>query len=352
MRKIHFLAIAGAAVILTGCSTPITNNKPVIPAPELDPVAPPATIDAQAGQQQAIMPPPPTPVFEPMTNVTSSGGVDSAKAVTGKGKKATRSGKKGTVVSGKNGNVYIVKSGDTPERIARRLRVRLSDLMNANNLDQASARRLQIGQKLVIPSGKVAKTPAVKGKAKAVKKSTTVSTAPAAVGADGIYVVKSGDTPERIARRLRVRLSDLLSANNLDQASARRLQVGQKLNIPQKGNTVAAKKTKTENDVQPPVVTPPVTNTTVDTAAPDTTADNNTTVNPPATGDAPAPAADGAPAAGTAAPEGEPVLTEVTEDISLEDYAKKHNIDPAWLSKNNSGKTMLKKGELIFTPAK
>ncbi|MBQ9088064.1 MAG: LysM peptidoglycan-binding domain-containing protein [Lentisphaeria bacterium] len=340
MRKIHFLAIAGAAVILTGCSTPITNNKPVIPAPELDPVAPPATIDAQAGQQQAIMPPPPTPVFEPMTNVTSSGGVDSAKAVTGKGKKATRSGKKGTVVSGKNGNVYIVKSGDTPERIARRLRIRLSALMDANNLDQASARRLQIGQKLVIPTGA-----AVKGRTsgKAVKKSSA-SSAPAAVSADGIYVVKSGDTPERIARRLRVRLSDLLTANNLDQASARRLQIGQKLTIPQKGNTVAAKKTKTENDVQPPVpvVTPPVTNTTVDTTTTDGTADNNTTVNPPATGDAPAPAA----------PEGEPVLTEVTEDISLEDYAKKNNIDPAWLSKNNSGKTMLKKGELIFTPAK
>ena len=341
MRKIHFLAIAGAAVILTGCSTPITNNKPVIPAPELDPVAPPATIDAQAGQQQAIMPPPPTPVFEPMTNVTSSGGVDSDKAVTGKGKKATRSGKKGTVISGKNGNVYIVKSGDTPERIARRLRIRLSALMDANNLDQASARRLQIGQKLIIPSGKVAKKSAVKGKSsgKAVRKSSA-SSAPAAVSADGIYVVKSGDTPERIARRLRVRLSDLLTANNLDQASARRLQIGQKLTIPQKGNTVAAKKTKTEGDVPPPVVTPPVTNTTVDTTTTDTTADNNTTVNPPATGDAPA------------APEGEPVLTEVTEDISLEDYAKKNNIDPAWLSKNNSGKTMLKKGELIFTPAK
>lgn len=338
MRKIHFLAIAGAAVILTGCTTPITNNKPVIPAPELDPVAPPATIDAQAGQQQAIMPPPPTPVFEPMTNVTSSGGVDSAKAVTGKGKKATRSGKKGTVVSGKNGNVYIVKSGDTPERIARRLRIRLSALMDANNLDQASARRLQIGQKLIIPTGA-----AVKGRTsgKAIRKSSA-SSAPAAVSADGIYVVKSGDTPERIARRLRVRLSDLLTANNLDQASARRLQIGQKLNIPQKGNTVAAKKTKTENDVQPPVVTPPVSDTTVDTTTTTGgTADNNAGVNVP-TDNTPAPAA----------PEGEPVLTEVTEDISLEDYAKKNNIDPAWLSKNNSGKTMLKKGELIFTPAK
>ena len=341
MRKIHFLAVAGAAVVLTGCSTPITNNKPVIHAPELDPVAPaPAATDIQPGQQPAVMPPPPTPVFEPMTNVTSSGGVDSDRGITRPRKKTPRSGKKGAVVTGKNGNIYIVKSGDTPERIARRLRIRLSALMDANNLDQASARRLQIGQKLLIPTGA-----AVKGRTsgKAVRKSS----APAAVSADGIYVVKSGDTPERIARRLRVRLSDLLTANNLDQASARRLQIGQKLNIPQNGKAAPVKvvekktppKVVTPPEVQPPVVEQPVSgdngsgNANSDTSVVDSTSTGNAS-------------------AGTGVAEAEPVLTEVTEDISLEDYAKKNNIDPAWLSKNNSGKTVFKKGELIFTPAK
>ncbi|MBR7106814.1 MAG: LysM peptidoglycan-binding domain-containing protein [Lentisphaeria bacterium] len=345
MRKIHLFAVAGAAVLLTGCPTtkPITNHKPIIPAPELDPAAVTAPEQTPA-QNTAIMPPPPTPTFEPMTDVRSSGGVDSDK-VPPKRKKSRTNAKKVAPVKG--GNIYIVKSGDTPERIARRLRIRLSALMDANNLDQASARRLQIGQKLIIPSGAAVRKNAVKpnAKGKNVKK-TVNNTAPAntSVGADGMYVVKSGDTPERIARRLRVRLSDLLNANNLDQASARRLQIGQKLVIPGKENTQVK-----------PVVTPPGENnggngTEVPPAG--NTGDNT---NPPSNDNAgnnvPSPV-DNTGADTTAPATSEPVLTEVTEDISLEDYAKKHNIDKDWLSKNNSGKTQFKNGDLIFTPAK
>lgn len=261
MRKIHLFAVAGAAVLLTGCPTtkPITNHKPIIPAPELDPAAVTAPEQTPA-QNTAIMPPPPTPTFEPMTDVRSSGGVDSDK-VPPKRKKSRTNAKKVAPVKG--GNIYIVKSGDTPERIARRLRIRLSALMDANNLDQASARRLQIGQKLVIPG----------------KENTQVKpvvTPPGENnGGNGTEVPPAGNT------------GDNTNPPSNDNA----------------GNNVPS----------------PVDNTGADTTAPATS---------------------------------EPVLTEVTEDISLEDYAKKHNIDKDWLSKNNSGKTQFKNGDLIFTPAK
>jgi LysM repeat protein len=48
------------------------------------------------------------------------------------------------------------------------------------------------------------------------------------------YTVQSGDNPERIARRHRVRLSDLLKINNLNEEQAKNLKVGQVLYIPRK----------------------------------------------------------------------------------------------------------------------
>ena len=237
MNKSSLFIAAGAAVILCGCSTtPVAGNKPVIPAPVEDPqpIETPATIAADDTKLAPATRQSQVPVFEPLTGVTSSGGVDSAP----RGRKSVKSAKAGKVVAA--GGTYIVKSGDTPERIARRHGVRLSALMAANNLTPQSARRLQIGQKLTIP-GRNAKA-AVSGTKKAAKKSARAVAPVATADADGKYVVKPGDSPERIARKLRVRLSDLLKANNLDQQSARRLQIGQKLTIPGKDAKVAPAK--------------------------------------------------------------------------------------------------------------
>ncbi len=46
---------------------------------------------------------------------------------------------------------YIVQPGDNVPKIARKLGVKWSELMKVNNITEESARRLQIGQKLVVP---------------------------------------------------------------------------------------------------------------------------------------------------------------------------------------------------------
>jgi len=48
-----------------------------------------------------------------------------------------------------SGKTYVVKKGDNPVAIAKKLKVSYSDLMALNHLDDP--RKLQIGQKLLIP---------------------------------------------------------------------------------------------------------------------------------------------------------------------------------------------------------
>ena len=53
------------------------------------------------------------------------------------------------------GKFYVVAKGDNPVSIAKKLKVSESDLLAVNNIDDP--RKLQIGQKLIIPSTKTAK---------------------------------------------------------------------------------------------------------------------------------------------------------------------------------------------------
>ena len=340
MRKYYLFAAAGAAVIMCGCSSkPITGHKTVIPAPLDDPsptVAPAVSTAPGATEWEA----PQTPKtagktaavseFEPLTGAVPSGGIES----TGK------SGKKGKKSSGvtAKGGVYVVQSGDTPERIARKNGVRLSALMAANNLDQQSARRLQIGQKLTIP-GKDAKyiAPAKKQK----KSASAVKESSAAVDASGKYTVQPGDSPERIARKHRVRLSELLKANNLDQQSARRLQIGQKLVIPGKAVAQEVKPAVTVVE-NPPVVTE--TGAVTDNGAA-TDAGAAVVVDTPA-----APAAVETTDAG--ADDANIKVVDITEDITLDALAAKLNVPASVIKEKNSDRTEFKKGDLVIVPNK
>ena len=54
---------------------------------------------------------------------------------------------------------YTIKSGDNIPKIARKLGIKARDLQNANNLSDEATRRLQIGQKLIVP-GKSSAAPA------------------------------------------------------------------------------------------------------------------------------------------------------------------------------------------------
>jgi LysM repeat protein len=67
-----------------------------------------------------------------------------------------------------SGKTYVVKKGDNPVAIAKKLKVSYSDLIALNHIEDA--RKLHIGQKLLIPDSAMSK--AKTGKAVSEKKKT------------------------------------------------------------------------------------------------------------------------------------------------------------------------------------
>lgn len=57
-----------------------------------------------------------------------------------------------------SGNFYVVAKGDNPVKIAKKLKVSESELLAANHIDDP--RKLQIGQKLIVPASKQTKAKA------------------------------------------------------------------------------------------------------------------------------------------------------------------------------------------------
>ncbi len=58
-------------------------------------------------------------------------------------------------VNSENGNFYTVVKGDSPVKIAKKLKVSESELLSVNHIDDP--RKLQIGQKLIIPKSNKSK---------------------------------------------------------------------------------------------------------------------------------------------------------------------------------------------------
>jgi LysM repeat protein len=113
---------------------------------------------------------------------------------------------------------YVVVRGDTLDKIAKRCGVTLSALRAAN--PGVEPTRLKIGQKLTIPAGGMAPAAAV----------GSVSSEPGMAGGE-IYVVRSGDTLTRIAKKFGTTVKAIEAENNL---STTKIHVGQKLKIPAK----------------------------------------------------------------------------------------------------------------------
>ncbi|MBO7328370.1 MAG: LysM peptidoglycan-binding domain-containing protein [Lentisphaeria bacterium] len=231
MRKNYFFAITGAGLLLAGCADPIMDNHQyrTIPVDDISTTgekAPAAAAETGKKQKAAAVVENKTQTaesqfkYEPMTDAVSSGGVDSVPG------KKVKSGKRSSDAVSAAGGAYIVQRGDTPERIARKYKVRLSEFMKANNLTEETARRLRVGQKLVIPG----KTAAVAAKKAPAVSSQRSEKAPALE--KGKYKVQRGDSLERIARRFKVKLKDLMAVNNITEEQATRLQIGQALTIP------------------------------------------------------------------------------------------------------------------------
>jgi predicted Zn-dependent peptidase len=102
---------------------------------------------------------------------------------------------------------HIVRSGDTLIGIARRYGTSVADLANRNKVNPKSP--IFPGQKLEVPRGPAAKKKTPKPK---------------------IYTVRKGDSLIAIAKRHKVRVSDLTRANGISKKKP--IVVGQKLLIP------------------------------------------------------------------------------------------------------------------------
>jgi membrane-bound lytic murein transglycosylase D len=119
---------------------------------------------------------------------------------------------------------YRVKRGDTLSSIARRFRVRQSELIALNHLRNRN--HLRIGQVLNLP---------VKNPQRAVARAADPSRVPEPIPADGLYRVKRGDNITKIAQRFGVSAEDLLTVNHIRNRNL--VSVGQVLQIPGGANT-------------------------------------------------------------------------------------------------------------------
>jgi len=127
--------------------------------------------------------------------------------------------------------IYRVQRGDTLSRIAQRFGVRESELVQLNGL--RSRHTIRVGQVLKLP---------VTGAPTAVATSVSPSRVPEPIPAEGLYRVRSGDTLDAIARRFGVSAADLAAENRL--ANRHRIGVGQVLQIP--GGAVSARAAATQ----------------------------------------------------------------------------------------------------------
>ena len=351
-----FLAAGIGATLLTGCGDKVMENryfkdggdskKTEVVAPQLDPETPIADPAAKVDQAAA-------PKSKGQKTYPNMEQLDSDKII-GIDENYKPAKKGGKAVAGKS-RVYRVRRGDTLGGIAYRHKVSLAALMKANNLTDNDAKRLTIGRKLTIPAPGTAvatgKKAAVTGKgAKSVKKSKKAAAKvnAAQLNADGTYSVKRGDSPERIARKLRVKLADLLKVNNLDENASRRLQIGQKLIVPTAGGTAAAP-TQTE-------AAAPAAKATQDAAAPQVSGNDiaqqlENSAPAAATGTA----TDVAIPENTQSDTGDVMTLAISEEvITLAELAAKHNTTVEEIKRLNPAITgdSVKKNDVVNLPIK
>ncbi len=337
-KKCAVLAVAGL-VVLTGCTPKIMNQRVYSPsqdgAGQLDNADGKAFGEVPAAENTPSTAPDiavrpmdgaPAPAPAPAPNYNGFAPMEASNAPAGlSGQSAPKksSGKKAYA----KGGTYVVKSGDTLGGIARRHSVSLGALLEANKMTMQDAKKLTVGRKLVIPAA---------GKKAAAKTKKGASATPAAAAEKGYYIVQRGDFPQKIARKNKVKLADLLKANNLTMDSARRLQIGQKLIIPGKGAVSTAPAAAETQDA-------PVEQKPAETVTPVEKADNAAAKIEEAM---PVEDNKGTAVVAPSAP------MEVGEDISVKDFAAKLKVTEEWLRNENPTLTgdLIKKGDIIMVP--
>lgn len=124
----------------------------------------------------------------------------------------------------------IVKKGDSLDKIARGNGTTIEAIKNLNQLKSIN---LSIGQKLNVPVGykKSNATSAPIAKENKPAAAAKPAVKPQTGSAGELYVIKSGDSPWKIAREQHVSMDDILRLNQLTEEKARNLKVGDKIRI-------------------------------------------------------------------------------------------------------------------------
>lgn len=175
----------------TDTNTPaLDTNLPPALDTNLPPPLPPAT-------NAAVLPPPVAPLVTPPPVVPAAPAA---------------------------GTEYTIVSGDTLAKIAKKNGVTVKAIEDAN--PGVDPKKLRPGKKLIIPASTASAAPAAPGALTAMD-----------TGSEKTYVVKSGDTLSKIAKRNGVTLKALRAANNL---TTDHIKVGDKLKIPAKIETASA----------------------------------------------------------------------------------------------------------------
>ena len=145
---------------------------------------------------------------------------------------------------------HRVRRGDTLSRIASEYRVSLAALLRVNGMSSRDI--IRVGQRVRLPVDGVTAPPDATLVRAEVPPPAATSTL-ATTSAEGVYVVRRGDSIERIAGRLGVDPQALVAANGIRNRNL--IQVGQQLIIPTTPGAVVAVAAVA---AQPPAAEPPV----------------------------------------------------------------------------------------------
>ena len=273
------------------------------------------------------------------------------------------------------GSSYTVQSGDTLGKIAKKAGVSVSALAAANNM--TVQKPLKIGQTLTVPGGSavaastseetkkpvhkkktepkkdVAKNGKDAKKEDTAKKDDAKADAAAASSDSSSYTVKHGDNIWTIAKKLKVKATDLAKANNISTKTT--LKTGQKLVVPGAAKKADASVEATADTKKADAAADDILKNVSDpTAKPvDPTAKpvDSTTAAPAEAKAAPGAAAT-APAA--VAPIGKTDTVEVSKDIEIGKFAQQYGIKVDDIKKLNTDLPkdgILKAGKIIIIPS-
>ena len=241
---------------------------------------------------------------------------------------------------------YTVKKGDSYWKIAKMYGISTSELVAYNKIPPE---KLAPGKKIMIPATGKKGSSAAAAPAKQVVK---VKKAYEPIPADGIYVVKKGDSFYRIAQKFGIPAKEIAEYNNIPLTKS--LQVNQKLKLPAKKAAAApAAVAKQTSEAAKPAAAP----ADAAPAVPSANAGSLDEIAPPSLDDVPAvPAA--APAASApavpAASTNEAITQEVISiDTTVADLAKAYGFTEAEIRAKNPGipaDGTVKRGTTIIMP--